>query len=74
MERFGRCFSARIFSQTRVIARAYSTCSSNFPMDRVTPRERSSLRMASAGISHIVVSIQGPSKVRTYCPSCFSRW
>ena len=32
-------------------------------------RERSSLMMASAGISHIMVSVHGPSKLRSNCPS-----
>ena len=29
---------------------------------------------ASAGISHMVVSTQGPWKVSSYCPSRFSSW
>ena len=38
-----------------------------------TARPRSSIRTASAGISHNITSGQFPSKVSSYCPSRFSR-
>lgn len=36
---------------------------------RIPTRQRSSFRIASAGISHSVTSAQTPEKVSTYCPS-----
>ena len=39
------------------------------PYSFIAVRERSSLMMASAGISHSVVYIQGPAKFSSYCPS-----
>jgi hypothetical protein len=41
------------------------------PSALIAERERSSLMMASAGISHIVVSFHEPWKSSTYCPSRF---
>ena len=38
-------------------------------MPRIAARARSSLMMASAGISHIVVCVHGPAKLSSYCPS-----
>jgi hypothetical protein len=38
-------------------------------MLRIAARALSSLMMASAGISHIVVPVQGPAKRSSYCPS-----
>ena len=38
-------------------------------MPRIAARARSSLMMASAGISHMVVSVQGPAKRSSYWPS-----
>ena len=40
-------------------------------MSFIAARERSSLMMASAGISHIVVYIHGPAKFSSYWPSRF---
>ena len=37
----------------------------------IAERERNSLMMASAGISHMDVYIHGPAKCSSYCPSCF---
>ena len=38
-------------------------------MPRIAARALSSLMMARAGISHIVVPVQGPAKRSSYCPS-----
>ena len=38
-------------------------------MLRIAARALSSLMMASAGISHIVVPVHGPAKRSSYCPS-----
>ncbi|MNT46941.1 hypothetical protein D3C72_1836160 [compost metagenome] len=52
-----------------VLARAYSTSSSNRPNRRKARLLRNSLRMARAGISHSVTSAQGPANSSRNCPS-----
>ena len=69
MTRSGSARSRSTLSHSFALARAYSTSSANRPLSRRPARARSSLTIASAGISHIVVCVHGPAKVSSNCPS-----
>ncbi len=63
----GYCPQTFAFSQTFVMARAYSTCSSNLPRSFVTARERNSISTASPDFPQHDLGPAAPN-VSSYCP------